>query len=111
MTISKQRDQKLIDYSFLSDNCSTHAPLKIEDLVARTHWFSFVLRLPPRPRSRSRNLRIIQDEGRETRTRSYLPVPCDPEVSFSITWSRLKLAGFCRIGYSLKLSSHLATTA
>src|SRR5262245_24048415 len=69
------------------------------------------LPLPRCPRSRPRNLRRIQDEGRETRTRSYLPVPCDPEVSFSITWSRLKLAGFCRIGYSLKLSSHLATTA
>ncbi len=38
----------------------------------------------------------------------YLPPGSD---SCCITRSRLKLAGFCRIGNSLKLSSHLAAKA
>ncbi|RZU39916.1 hypothetical protein BDD14_1318 [Edaphobacter modestus] len=32
-------------------------------------------------------------------------------LSFCITSSRLKLAGFARMGYSLKLASHWATAA
>ena len=33
----------------------------------------------------------------------------DASVIFCITWSRLKLAGFCRGGKSLKLASQVAT--
>src|SRR5262245_60755729 len=58
----------------------------------------------------------VEAFGQESRERPinptagvYLPV-CGSE-SFRITSSRLKLAGFCRIGNSLKLSSHFATTA
>ncbi len=36
---------------------------------------------------------------------------CVPAVTSSITWSRLKLPGFCRGGNSLKLCSHCADDA
>src|SRR4029453_13290337 len=41
---------------------------------------------------------------------AFLPRYCFGD-SFCITSSRLKLAGFCRIGNSLKLDNHCATTA
>jgi hypothetical protein len=40
--------------------------------------------------------------------RAYCVLPA-ASVSFCITWSRLKLAGFCRGGNALKLASQLAT--
>src|SRR5215510_2107402 len=40
----------------------------------------------------------------------FLPCYCVGD-NFRITSSRLKLAGLCRIGNSLKLDSHCATTA
>jgi len=40
-----------------------------------------------------------------------LSLEATPLVSFWITWSREKLAGFCRGGNSLKLESHCPTNA
>jgi hypothetical protein len=69
--------------------------VKVPTLVAGSPWAG--------PQAYSRT------SGRHPR-RAYRVLPA-ASVSFSITWSRLKLAGFCRGGNSLKLASQLATYA
>src|SRR4249920_1060216 len=50
------------------------------------------------------------DEHEDERRWCYL-APGGAVMSLSITASRLKLAGFCRMGNSLKLASQFPTTA
>ena len=47
----------------------------------------------------------------DTEASAQLSLEATPLVSFWITWSREKLAGFCRGGNSLKLESHCPTNA
>jgi hypothetical protein len=70
---------------------------------------------PPNFRSKSRTHRLRSQADKLSRRRNrhcHRQSAFDPAFSsFAITASRLKLAGFCRTGYSLKLCSHWAANA